>query len=320
MINKKNTNSKKVSIIIPAFNEEKYLPLCLDSLKSLDYSKQDIEIIVVDNGSTDRTREIALEYGAVVFTKPSANISELRNFGVQQSKGEIIAFVDADCAVAKDWLRNASKYFEDNDVVSWGGPPEPPENAGWVAKSWNLVIQNNQPVQNSNWLGTINLFVRKHQFIDIGGFNESLKTCEDVDLSYRLSKFGRIISSNRLKVIHLREPDSIKEFMRKEIWRGISNLKGIISHGLLLKEIPSISIPIYFGIILPALFIYSILSSNVIMLFFCVLFYIAPTCFVLIKILRKKVKASTQDLIKLSILLQAYFMARTLAVVIRKPA
>ncbi len=138
--------------------------------------------------------------------------------------------------------------------------------------------------------------------------------------SCRVQKFGKIISDKRIEVVHLGEAATIKEFMRKEIWRGISNLKGIKSHGLWLKEIPSISIPIYFGLFLPVLLIYSIISSNAILSLLCVIFYVAPTCAVLLKILRKKIKAGAPDLIKLSFLLQIYFLARTFAVVIKKPA
>jgi len=244
----------KVSIIIPTYNEEKYLPTCLDSIFNLEYPKEDMEVIVVDNGSTDRTREIARSYGVRILRNDSMKVSGLRNLGGKHSNGAILAFVDADCSVAKDWLKTAIGYADDMEVAAWGSPPGIPKDATWVQRTWYLFRQKKPGYKTVSWLESMNLFVRKDQFLAFGGFNESLVTCEDVDFSYRIRKYGKIISDSRIKVIHVGEAGTIKEFMNKEIWRGQSNLKGILSHGLLLKELLSLSIPLYFGIIFPIFF------------------------------------------------------------------
>ena len=70
----------------------------------------------------------------------------------------ILAFVDADCIVSEEWLRNASVYFNDMEVVAWGGPPVPPQDASWVQKTWFLITQKENKVQDVGWLGTIDLF------------------------------------------------------------------------------------------------------------------------------------------------------------------
>lgn len=304
--------NKTVSIIIPAYNEEKYLPLCLNSISSLDYSKEHIEIIVVDNGSTDRTREIARSYGARLLRDDTQNVSGLRNYGSKKSKGDILAFVDADCLVPKEWLNNASKYFEAMDVVAWGAPPVPPENPTWVQKTWYLVRQKPETVPKVDWLESMNLFVRKDQFFAVGGFNESLVTCEDVDLCYRLSKYGRITSDSQIEIIHLGEAPTVKVFIKKEIWRGRSNLSGIFSHGLSLKELPSLSIPLYFGLFLPVLYLCFIVFSDPVWLAVGLLLYLLPSAAVLIKLRKKKV--SPADVIRLLFLIQIYFYSRTIAV------
>jgi len=127
-------NKKKVSIIIPTFNEAKYLPLCLKALLSIDYPKEYFEIIVVDNGSTDCSREIAKEYHAKVYRNDLKNVSGLRNLEVKKSVGEIIAFLDADCVVTKNWLIEAEKYFFDLSVALWGAAPGPPKKTNLGAK------------------------------------------------------------------------------------------------------------------------------------------------------------------------------------------
>ncbi|OQX26123.1 MAG: hypothetical protein BWK80_12020 [Desulfobacteraceae bacterium IS3] len=303
--------NKTVSIIIPAYNEEKHLPACLDSVLHLDYPRQQIEIIVVDNGSSDRTRDIATAYGAKVLRDDSMNVSGLRNFGVREAKGEILAYVDADCIVSKEWLKNAAAYFDDMTVAAWGAPPVIPEDATWVQQTWFLIRGKENQVQDADWLETMNLFVRKDQFLAAGGFNDSLVTCEDVDFSYRIRKHGKIISDSRLKVVHLGEASTVRHFIKKEIWRGHSNFKGILSHGLTLKEIPSLFIPLYFGIVMPIIFLAAVFFSDA-WLAAGLLFYLLPSVAVLFKIRRKKI--GWMPLLRLLFLLQIYFFSRTVAV------
>ena len=180
-----------VSIIIPAFNEEECLSQCLNSIFNLNYPREKFEVIVIDNGSTDRTCDIVASYDVLLLQDRTKNVSGLRNLGAKHASGDILAFVDADCMVAEDWLVNAEKYFDDLSVAAWGGPPQVPENSTWVQKAWSVLRQNKQPVEFVDWLGAINFFVRKDLFNKVGGFDESLVTCEDVDLSYRLSKYGK---------------------------------------------------------------------------------------------------------------------------------
>jgi glycosyltransferase involved in cell wall biosynthesis len=300
-----------VSIIIPTLNEEKYLPLCLDSISCLDYDRELIEIIVVDNGSTDQTREIAKSYGIKVFCDDSKNVSGLRNLGASKATGSILAFVDADCIVSKDWLSNALIYAERNDVAAWGSPPIVPDDSTWVQQTWYLVRKKDQIVKTVDWLESMNLFVRKHTFNSVRGFNETLVTCEDVDFSYRLKKYGDILSDSRIKVTHLGEAKTVRDFFKKELWRGRSNIQGIFSHGITINELPSLSIPVYFGIFLPALFISYLVTSSNILLALSLTFYITPFIYVLFK-KRRELKFSM--LLKLLYLLNIYFFVRTIAI------
>ncbi len=124
-----------VSIIIPALNEEKYLPGCLRSIENLDFPKDQIEVIVIDNGSTDKTKEVAVNHGAEFLQDSTLNVSGLRNLGAMHAKNDILAFVDADCLVATDWLIKADKYFQDSGTIAWGAPPSLPDNPTWVQKT-----------------------------------------------------------------------------------------------------------------------------------------------------------------------------------------
>lgn len=111
----------KISVVVPVYNGEKTLPLCLDSLMNLDYPKEDFEIIVVDNNSTDKTQEIIKRYPVRYVFEPHRNCAKARNKGIKSSKGEFVAFLDADCVAHKDWIKNLLNGCNDPFVGGCGG-------------------------------------------------------------------------------------------------------------------------------------------------------------------------------------------------------
>lgn len=98
-------HTKKISVIIPAWNEEEYIATALDALHHQSFPRNDFEIIVIDNVSTDQTSTIAHERGAdrVVF-EPNKGTNSARQRGIQEAQGEIVAFLDADCVPPSNWL------------------------------------------------------------------------------------------------------------------------------------------------------------------------------------------------------------------------
>ncbi|MBS7634297.1 glycosyltransferase [Candidatus Bathyarchaeota archaeon] len=110
-----------VSVIVPAFNSEATIKDLLESLMLLDYGKENLEIIIVDGGSTDRTVEIAKIYPVQIIVESRRGINVARNAGVKSSKGEILVFTDSDCVVPKDWVRKIVEDFRDQSVGCLGG-------------------------------------------------------------------------------------------------------------------------------------------------------------------------------------------------------
>jgi glycosyltransferase involved in cell wall biosynthesis len=102
----------KISVIIPALNEEKFLPTCLQSLNKQDFDLP-YEIIVVDNNNSDRTAAVASELGALVVSEPRRGITWARQKGVEVARGEIIAYVDANTYVGADWLSQIYNKLQD---------------------------------------------------------------------------------------------------------------------------------------------------------------------------------------------------------------
>ena len=237
-----------VSLIIPVLNGEKYIARCLTSILNQNLPAGKYEIIVVDNGSTDRTQQIVRSLGVFLHVVPGATVGALRNAGARIARGNYLGFVDSDVEIGSHWLEKGLLSFHDKSVVSSGCFPRPPSPSTWVQEAWGIHqcgARNYASDRGVTWLPSMNLIVRRTAFDAIGGFNDVLVTAEDVDLCYRLNGQGKIVRNPDMEAIHWGEAPDLKTFWRKEVWRGMGTLKGIISHGLRVTELPSVGYPIY---------------------------------------------------------------------------
>ncbi len=130
----------KISVIIPVRNDGVILRRCLESLRSADYPKDRLEVIVVDGLSTDDTAKVAASYGARVIPNEKRLVAPARNIGFAASTGEIAAYIDADCVVDKGWLANCVKYFDDKTVGGVSGPTLPPPEAARFEKAVEVIF------------------------------------------------------------------------------------------------------------------------------------------------------------------------------------
>jgi glycosyltransferase involved in cell wall biosynthesis len=235
-----------VTFVIPALNAAATLGRCLDAILAADTCGRPRAVLVLDNGSTDRTAAIAEQRGARVVRADGLTIAALRNLGVRLAEGEIVAFVDSDCVIASAWLARGLPHFADPSVGAVGAPTEIPPDATWVQRAWSLHRHRGTEARRVDWLPTENLMIGKSAFEDVGGFNEDLITCEDVDFCYRLGSRHAIVSDPSLRSIHLGEAPTLARFFRKEAWRGRGNLAGFLAHGFHRSELPSVLLPLYY--------------------------------------------------------------------------
>jgi len=211
----------KISVIIPAYNEEKNIGDCLKSIRENRYS--DFDIIVVDAGSSDKTVEIAKRYADKVIVAKTSAPGPARNIGVRNTDAEIVAFTDADTIVSKNWIEIIAKDFSDPDVIAVGGILKP-LNPRFIDK---IMFKINSDL----WyrftaffgfyqLGTPNCAYRRDIFIKMNGFNEKLSMLEDTELSLRVGKarLGKIIIDKNLIVYNstrrFRQEGYIRVFLR----------------------------------------------------------------------------------------------------------
>ncbi len=221
-----------ISVIIPAFNEESNIGKCLESLNNIKLGNNTVETIIVDNGSKDNTVMEAKKHNAKVYILPNVTIGALRNYGAKQARGDILAFLDADCIVSDSWLIRALKDFDNIQVAATGSPHRVANNASWVAKAWGL---NNQDMREASYVSYIpsgNLFVRKKCFEEISGFKESLMVSEDTELCRSLREKGyEILSDPSIEAIHLGAPETLRKFYLKELWHGKETFKIFLHTG-----------------------------------------------------------------------------------------
>lgn len=208
-----------VSIIIPAFNEERYIERTLTALRASDYPDNLLEIIVVDNGSSDNTPNIAKKYADKVLTLNKGNVGAVRNFGATNCRSEILIFLDADCLIDDQWISRGVRLIVSNQDSVFGGPYRARNDANWVESLW-LLENPKHPRLQPDLLGGC-IFVRADTFEAIKGFNEKMTSGEDSDLSLRLRKAENQVKIVRdLSVVHLGNPQTIKEFFSRQVWHS----------------------------------------------------------------------------------------------------
>lgn len=218
---KKNT----VSIIIPAYNEEKSIAATIKSALSVDYPKDKLEIIVVNDGSVDRTYEIAKKFENVkgsrvrVLTKKNGGKGSALNLGISKAKGEIIITMDADSFANRDAVGEMIRHFYDDNVMA-----VTPAMMVYKPKGiWQRVqqIEYNLGVFLRKAFSTINAVhvtpgafsaYRKEFFKKHGGYDEHNIT-EDLEIALRIQSHHYVIENAPKAVVYTLGPDNFKELM-----------------------------------------------------------------------------------------------------------
>lgn len=227
-----------VTFVIPAKNEQVNIRRCLDSIRGLECDQWKTEIVVVDNGSTDATATIAAEIADVVEVHPGRNVGWLRNRGASVARGQILAFVDADCELAPDWLRRVRSALHDlPDLSAVGNFYDIPPTASWVQRAWHSTKKGlNGPV---NFLPAGNFAIRKTTFTKLHGFLEELRSGEDYDLFVRLRGLGgQVFADASIKSLHHEKMSTLRGTVRREYWYGQGMFEtarhGVVSRPLVL--------------------------------------------------------------------------------------
>ncbi|NWN90424.1 glycosyltransferase [Marinobacter adhaerens] len=206
---------KYISVIVPAHNEEEFIECCLGSLEKQVYLKDNFEVIVVNNNSTDKTLELAQHFDVKIINQKDGPVGAVRNAGAKAAQGEYLAFIDADCIAPPKWLALGIEALSSDDAVYGGGYNLRP-SPYWIEKAW--ILEDKIPPKEL--LGGC-IFIKKIDFFSIGGFDEDITSGEDTNLSLSLKSHGYNVKlTNRLSVVHLGNPTSLKHFLTRQVWHS----------------------------------------------------------------------------------------------------
>jgi glycosyltransferase involved in cell wall biosynthesis len=231
-----------ISVVIPAYNEEGYIKNTIASIMQWMPSKYDYEVIVVDHGSQDRTASLAGESGAIVVNgKGLKTIAALRNFGVDNSNGDILFFIDADITFTQQWSENVEKIItnlEQDPNQICGSLPKIPLDSSMLMKCW---FDPKSTEEKPKYIGSCHLLTSKSLFERIGGFPAEMETAEEFTFCINATQSGaKLTACPELVVVHHGAPNTLFAFAKREVWHGRgdwTNLTSILSSKVALLTI-----------------------------------------------------------------------------------
>lgn len=221
-----------VSVIIPVKDRADELARCLASIAAVDYPPELVQLIVVDDGSRDRSAAVAREFGALVV--PSGGTGRgpaaARNAGARRATGEILAFIDSDCTATPRWLAELVPAFTDPKTAAVGGVVDGLRTASAIdryeAVMSSLSLGSRERSGGSGddtfYLPSCNLLVRRTAFLNAGGFKDEMQVGEDVDLTWRLRDAGRTIAYLPAGRVHHEHRSTVRTFMSRRFDYGTS--------------------------------------------------------------------------------------------------
>ncbi|MEM4598509.1 MAG: glycosyltransferase [Candidatus Diapherotrites archaeon] len=216
------------SIVIPVRNGANHITSCLDALLKQKVKKP-YEIIVVDDGSNDKTGEIVKKFKGVKLIKQApSGPAKARNNGAEKAKGKIVLFIDSDCIAESNWLEEMLRPFEDPKVAAVQGAYKTKQKS-ILARFVQVEIEERYSRMLSSkevdWIGTYSAAYRKEIFMREGGFDERFKKAsgEDPELSYRIHKKGGKIVFNPNAIVYHTHPEKLSAYLKKKFqhayWR-----------------------------------------------------------------------------------------------------
>lgn len=267
----KGVTLKTVSVVIPMRNEAEILERCLEAMENLNYPEDLLEIVIVNDGSTDNTSELIRNgdwsFNYQYIETSGVGVSRARDIGFRSASGDFIAFTDADCVVDEDWILKLLEPFED-DVAAVGGPNLTPEDDEPFARCVGLALSflskpgaryayEGSKIREIHHNPTCNVMYRKDVLEEVNGFNHDLVTTDDEELDYRIRQRGyRILYTPFARVKHYRRPNW-KKFMRMAYYYGLGRMQSTKLH-------PDMGRWFHFA---PVLFILAIISLAVLSFF-----------------------------------------------------
>src|ERR1041385_5454300 len=219
----------RISVIVCSYNGSRTIRDCLEGLQNLEYPN--CEVIVVHDGSTDRTASIAREYNCRVISTRNRGLSSARNTGLKAAKGEIVAYIDDDAYPDPHWLHYLAVTFMNSDNAAVGGPNIPPASDGPIADCVahapggpTHVLLSDREAEH---IPGCNMAFRRSALEDIGGFDARFRVAgDDVDVCWRLQKEGLTLGFSPAAVVWHHRRNSVRSYLRQQ--RGYGKAEALL--------------------------------------------------------------------------------------------
>ena len=226
-----------ISVIVPVKDGAQKLPACLEALLHQDGQRLsvDYEIIVVDDGSQDESARIAAQMGVRVVSQVNAGPAAARNLGASLAGGDLLAFTDADCVPAPDWLRQMSVPFENAQVVGVKGTYATRERSlvpRFVQVEYAHKYEHMRRQARIDFIDTYSAAYRREIFMQNGGFDPifPVPSVEDQEFSFRLASKGYWMVFQPAAVVLHRHDRDLWEYVRRKY--GIGYWKAVMLNWL----------------------------------------------------------------------------------------
>ncbi|HEY7167613.1 MAG TPA: glycosyltransferase [Candidatus Binatia bacterium] len=218
-----NIHWPRVSVVVCTYNGARTLPDCLNGLAHINYP--DVEVIVVNDGSTDNTESIARDSGFRVISTANRGLSHARNVGLKAARGEIVAYLDDDAYPDRDWLKYLAHTFLTTNHAGVGGPNLAPSNDGPVAEC--VAHAPGGPVhvlmtdEEAEHIPGCNMAFRRDALLEIGGFDEQFRSAgDDVDICWRLQKKGFTLGFSPAAMVWHHRRNSVLAYWKQQVGYG----------------------------------------------------------------------------------------------------
>jgi glycosyltransferase involved in cell wall biosynthesis len=218
----------EISVVIPARDAERALPALLQSLRQQTLAPERFEVVVVENGSVDRTAEVAAAHGARVVRSAVANRSLARNAGVEAARSDLIAFTDADCVATPSWLegllacRGTAPLLAGRVMITTRPSPNAVER---FERTWRFA---QEVFARQGWAATANLCVERSAFEAVGGLDPGYRhIAEDADFCIRASRAGYSIAYCGEAVIEHAADDALTSLLKRSFFHGYSSAQAM---------------------------------------------------------------------------------------------
>ena len=219
-------------MIVPVYNEESTIEVCLRALENQTISRDQYEVIVIDDGSTDRTSELIRAFPKVRYLQQAhKGPASARNLGAQQANGRFLVFTDGDCVAQYDWLEQiVAPLLKDAEVIGVKGAYRTHQQeiaARFVQLEYEDRYDLMQRDRYIDFIDTYAAAYRRAVFLASGGFDTSFPTAmgEDTELSYRLAQAGYKMVFNPRAIVYHYHPSSVRAYLRRKYtaayWRVV---------------------------------------------------------------------------------------------------